>query len=46
LPVAAFDLGAPAERLKTYPNGLILKDDSPKELINSISGFLLSIKRD
>ncbi len=46
LPVAAFDLGAPAERLETYPNGLILKDDSPKELINSISGFLLSIKRD
>ncbi len=44
LPVASFDLGAPAERVKTYPNGLILKDDIPQNMINSINRFLLSLK--
>jgi len=46
LPVAAFDLGAPAERVKAYPHGLILKDDNPEVIIKSISRLLLSIKRD
>lgn len=46
LPIATFDLGAPAERVKSYPSGLILKDENPKEIVNAISGFLTTLNRD
>lgn len=36
LPVAVFDLGAPAERVKNYPKGIILKNKDPEYILNKI----------
>lgn len=36
LPVAVFDLGAPAERVRQYPAGLILAEETPEYVYNSI----------
>ena len=43
LPVAVFDLGAPAERVRTYNKGLILRDMNPAEILGEIEGFLASL---
>ncbi len=36
LPVAVFDLGAPSERVKNYPKGIILENKNPAYIINKI----------
>ena len=40
LPVAVFDLGAPAERVRNYAKGLILDRAEPEFLVDMITGFL------
>lgn len=39
LPVAAFDFGAPAERLRCYSRGLILGDKSPPAILKALQNF-------
>ncbi|SMP50679.1 Glycosyltransferase, GT2 family [Desulfonatronum zhilinae] len=40
LPVAVFDVGAPAERVKTYQRGLVLESTAPADIVAGILGFL------
>lgn len=40
IPVAVFDLGAPAERVKKYAKGLILVDKKPEYFVPLIEKFL------
>jgi hypothetical protein len=40
LPVAVFDLGAPAERVKNYSKGIILENKDPEYIINKLLSFL------
>ena len=44
LPVAVFDLGAPAERVSQYPAGLVLTDDAPEYVYKAIQKRLTTIK--
>ena len=39
LPVACFDLGAPAERLSNYAKGLILEDTAASATVNNLIAF-------
>jgi len=39
LPVACFNLGAPAERLATYPKGLILSSSEPSVILDELITF-------
>lgn len=39
LPVASFNLGAPAERLATYPKGLILNSMDPVTVLDDLTSF-------
>jgi len=39
LPVACFNLGAPAERVKTYPKGVVISDISADAALNEIQNF-------
>ena len=39
LPVACFDLGAPAERLSNYAKGLILEDTAASATLNNLIAF-------
>jgi glycosyltransferase involved in cell wall biosynthesis len=36
LPMACFDLGAPAERLASYPKGFILSEKNPSSVLDSL----------
>jgi GT2 family glycosyltransferase len=40
MPVAVFDLGAPAERVKNYSKGIILEKQDPEYIINKFFNFL------
>ena len=40
LPVACYDMGAPAERISKYSRGLILNKISPKENLMEIIKFI------
>ena len=40
LPVASFDLGAPAERIKTYEKGLILSERNETVVLEEITDFV------
>lgn len=40
LPVACFDIGAPAERVSKYKHGLVLNTISPKQNLNDIINFI------
>lgn len=42
LPIASFDLGAPAERIKRYEKGLILSDRNEEVVLKEIRDFVLS----
>ncbi len=42
LPIASFDLGAPAERIKRYEKGLILSDRNEETVLAEISEFVLN----
>ena len=44
LPVACYDMGAPAERVKEYAHGLILKQISPSENLKQIIDFINNTK--
>ncbi|MCX7908196.1 MAG: glycosyltransferase, partial [Ignavibacteria bacterium] len=46
LPVAVFNIGAPAERVKNYEKGLILDKNDPEYIISSILKFLNSINEE
>ncbi|HET9579899.1 MAG TPA: glycosyltransferase [Usitatibacter sp.] len=39
VPVVAFDLGAPAERLRTYPMGRLCGEVSAKAALDTLTGF-------
>lgn len=39
LPVACFDLGAPAERLLNYPKGLIMKESKSSSILDELISF-------
>ena len=39
LPVAVFDIGAPGERVRGYAKGVILRDRSPRTIIESIEEY-------
>lgn len=39
MPIAAFDLGAPAERIRRYDKGLILKERNAKSVLEEICRF-------
>ena len=39
LPVAAFNFGAPAERLRVYPKGLILDSMEPAAILQALTDF-------
>ena len=39
MPVAAFDLGAPAERLRDYPAGLVLTSREPALILGQLEAF-------
>ncbi len=41
LPIASFDLGAPAERIKKYDKGLILSDRDESVVLKEITEFVL-----
>lgn len=40
LPVACYNMGAPAERVSTYEHGLILDDIAPQKNLNEIINFV------
>jgi len=42
LPIASFDLGAPAERIKTYEKGLIISERTAEITLNEISDFVIN----
>ncbi len=42
LPVACFDYGAQAEKVKKYSKGLILPSEEPKEIIQKIEKYFLA----
>lgn len=44
LPVAAFDLGAPAERLRRYPLGHVLRAEAPDEILDELETFWQSLR--
>ena len=39
VPIAAFDLGAPAERIRGYPKGLILSSFDPEIMLDELVEF-------
>jgi hypothetical protein len=39
LPVAVFDIGAPAERVKIYDKGIILQKQDPEYIIRTICRY-------
>ena len=39
LPVAVFDIGAPGERVRGYVKGIILRDRSPRAILESIGEY-------
>lgn len=39
LPVACFDLGAPAERLRNYSKGMILKETTASAILDDLISF-------
>jgi glycosyltransferase involved in cell wall biosynthesis len=39
LPIASFNLGAPAERLSSYPKGLVLDSMDPGRVLNDLISF-------
>jgi glycosyltransferase involved in cell wall biosynthesis len=45
IPVAVFDLGAPAERVKAYRYGLILENDSPEYIYSTMRKYLDSLEK-
>lgn len=45
IPVACYDMGAPAERVANYKYGLVLPNISPSENLGQIIQFIQSIKR-
>lgn len=45
LPLACFDLGAPAERVLTYEKGLILESQEPEAILRALRSFFLHIYR-
>ena len=44
LPVAAFDLGAPAERLRHYPQGHVLRAETPDDILDELETFWQSLR--
>ncbi len=42
MPVASFDLGAPAERIKNYEKGLIVSERSAEVTLNEITDFVVN----
>lgn len=42
LPVAVFDLGAPAERIRNYPKGIILENQQPEYIAQTITNYFNS----
>ncbi len=42
LPVASFDLGAPAERIKIYEKGLIISERTASVTLNEITDFVVN----
>lgn len=43
MPVAALDIGAPAERIRHYEKGLVLKQKEPKAILQELSDFAGSL---
>lgn len=39
LPIVCFDLGAPAERIRSYPKGFLLSSHNPTELLQELRKF-------
>jgi glycosyltransferase involved in cell wall biosynthesis len=44
MPVAAFDLGAPAERLRAYPLGIVLPSREPARILSDLETFWRSLR--
>ncbi len=45
LPVVCYDLGAPAERIKQYKHGLVLKEIAPNKNLDEIIEFIKRVKK-
>jgi len=45
LPVACYDIGAPAERVSKYDRGLVLKKIAPSENLQEIIKFILHLRK-
>jgi len=43
LPIAVFDIGAPAERVRKYAKGIILRDRSPSIILGSIDEYFCRV---
>ncbi len=43
MPVAVFDVGAPAERLRNHPLGLILTSREPARIVAQLEAFWQSL---
>lgn len=39
LPIASFNIGAPADRLSTYPKGIVLDSMDPRNVLNELISF-------
>jgi GT2 family glycosyltransferase/2-polyprenyl-3-methyl-5-hydroxy-6-metoxy-1,4-benzoquinol methylase len=44
LPIAVFDIGAPAERVKSYGKGIILQNQNPEYILRKIYNYLVHNK--
>ena len=44
LPIAVFDIGAPAERVKSYGKGIILRNQCPEYILREIYNYLVHSK--
>ena len=46
LPVACYNMGAPAERVSKYKQGLVLKDINPLENLQEIKNFVKQLRKE
>jgi glycosyltransferase involved in cell wall biosynthesis len=44
VPVAVFNIGAPAERVKKYNKGLVLENTDPEYILREITQFVSKVK--
>ncbi|MFN3842944.1 MAG: glycosyltransferase [Rehaibacterium terrae] len=46
LPLAVFDVGAPAERVRAYPRGRVIADAEPRAALDALLAFATDLRRD